>query len=107
MDDAPRSEVDLLTEIARLYAALIRIVRDIDDPHLKAEIAALIWPPQPPPRRSRRMAKYSKAIAALVAAVVILVNQLAADGFLWGYGPAVIGFLAVAAVFFAPKNAEP
>ena len=42
----PVHEAELLTEIARLYAALIRVVRDIDDPDLKAELAALIWPQQ-------------------------------------------------------------
>jgi hypothetical protein len=39
------SEAELLREIARLYAALIRVVRTIDDPQLKAEITELIWPP--------------------------------------------------------------
>lgn len=54
MDDSPRSEFELLIEIARLYAeiarlhtALLRLVRAIDDPPLKAEIADLIWPPTP------------------------------------------------------------
>jgi hypothetical protein len=44
-DDPSRNEADLLLEIARLYAALIRVVREIPDPQLKAEIADLIWPP--------------------------------------------------------------
>jgi hypothetical protein len=37
-------EAELLLEITRLYAALIRAVRDIEDPQLKAEIARLVWP---------------------------------------------------------------
>jgi hypothetical protein len=53
------------------------------------------------------LSKYSKAVAALITAMVVLVNQLAADGFLWGYGPTIIAFLGIAVVFFAPKNAEP
>lgn len=38
-------EAELLLEIARLYAALIRVVREIEDPQLKAEITRLVWPP--------------------------------------------------------------
>jgi len=45
----PKCEAELLLEIARLYAALIRVIRDIDDPKLKAELADLIWPPAPSP----------------------------------------------------------
>lgn len=46
MSESQRSESDLLREVGRLYAALIRVVRDIDDPTLKAEIVGLIWPPK-------------------------------------------------------------
>jgi hypothetical protein len=109
VDEAPRSkadlltersEADLLTEIARLYAALIRVVRTIDDPVLKAEIAALIWPPvtSPPPRRSRRMARYWKFIVAIVGAVVALVVALAGDGWFGQYGPVVVSFATAVGV---------
>lgn len=47
-DDAPFDEAELLMEIARLTAALIRVVVTIDDEQLKREVAALIWPLNPP-----------------------------------------------------------
>lgn len=53
MFDAPsrsesQVEAELLREIARLYAALIRVVRSIEDPALRAEIADLVWPKEAP-----------------------------------------------------------
>jgi hypothetical protein len=42
--DDTDDHVALLSEIARLTAALLIVVKAIDDPALKAEIAALIWP---------------------------------------------------------------
>lgn len=44
MPDPQDDRYLLLIEIARLTAALLLIVKTIDDPVLKAEIASLIWP---------------------------------------------------------------
>ena len=38
------TERDLLLEVARLTAALLLVIRRMDDPELKAEVADIIWP---------------------------------------------------------------
>lgn len=81
MHDKPRpDDAALLNEIARLTAALIRVVRRSDDPQLKAEIAELIWPPHPPQPSARRYpmptvlsARARKLQIALLQAVLIVV----------------------------------
>lgn len=94
--DAPR-ERDYLLEIARLYAALIRVARSIDDPDLRAEVAELLWPrtdtspPATPAASVRRMPVVSenrKFIIAAIGALATLAAGLStanADlGDLWG-----------------------
>lgn len=108
----PEHEAELLTEIARLYAALIRVVRDIDDPELKAELAALIWPPvAPPPKESMLLklptwlrAAIITAIQAALGAFLLWLIDLGADVQDWvsdssnpvdisGSGRALLGLL--------------
>lgn len=62
----PKREHQLLTEIACLYAALIRVVRNIEDPVLKAEIADLVWPPHP-----KEQPAMTEPVLAVVPAVTV------------------------------------
>lgn len=103
----PPTEVDLLDEVARLTAALIRVVNRIDDPVLKAEIAELVWPRRPirrfPLKLVEFLARARKAVTAGVVAGVPLIIVATGDGtvdagevrnaFIVGAGTAVIVWL--------------
>lgn len=84
-EPARPDEAALLTEIARLYAALIRVVSAIDDPQLKAEIADLIWPrpdapaPNPPTPGGTSMSEVISPVRKLWVAIFGVVGVFIAQ----------------------------